>query len=670
MIDRGGYYGIDIGALPVDQYEYELTYQLPGEATPYYTGTGRFSVTGATTAGSVNVVGTVNASNQLILKGNVTALTGIEIIGGATLSATAQPNATYAVDLSSLPRGHYQYRIVRSTGTDSLVSEFDVTASTVAGPAVVQEIFGLTDPNNGFARRIEVANLPAGTASVILAYRRLGDTGPFISKTSTTIVGGNFAFNYDDVVNGIYEYQLTAKGVDGATLAISAGSSGNFTVKRGAQAIATQTGGTQSTLIPLTRLDHDIFGNVVQQTRYANGEATTDAFGNPVAVASAQDQHAYTYYDGFGHALQIVDGERNRSFYSYDAAGRVAKSWQLQTNADGVGRFVVKAFGYDGNGNQTSTTEVLSDGAVVQSRVVYDAFGNIVRKGTDDDWQEYYQYDNAGRLWRTNQGDGVDKVYLHNLQGRATAEIRSQGRDLSSNQDYPDAEAVAALTSDVVRTNTLYDALGRTVGQVQPSFVSGTTPGSDAATLTVENRLVTSHSTLSRWTYRAGEKWHLVQDEAIYVNLPSTMAWGNGQVTVTVDYTLSDGTKRSSTFSPATFDALTASTSWRIDVFEWFGWQPYVATLDWVRVTKVVDGKTVLLFDQAANATSTPNVVLVEKPANPNVQIGFRYRDAGSSSSPGPTYRPAPGLIADAYYGFNIGSLPVGAVRGRADLRP
>ena len=68
----------------------------------------------------------------------------------------------------------------------------------------------------------------------------------------------------------------------------------------------------------------------------------------------------------------------------------------------------------------------------------------IASKSANGTPTEYFDYDNAGHLWRTNQKDGVDKVYLYDVQGQATAEIRSLTANLKT--AYGDAASVEAAT--------------------------------------------------------------------------------------------------------------------------------------------------------------------------------------------------------------------------------
>jgi len=98
-------------------------------------------------------------------------------------------------------------------------------------------------------------------------------------------------------------------------------------------------------------------------------------------------------------------------------------------------------------------------------------FGEIAAKGSNDGWQEYFDYDNAGHLWRTNADDGVNKAYFYDLQGKLTAELKSADVDLRA---LASPDAIAALpNSQTTRTENRYDALGRLISQAQQAFTLG-----------------------------------------------------------------------------------------------------------------------------------------------------------------------------------------------------
>ena len=240
-----------------------------------------------------------------------------------------------------------------------------------------------------------------------------------------------------------------------------------------------------SVLIPLTIFRRDAYGNVVVKLDMANsaasaaeftGVSTTAAPGYTAGAADAvNDRRTLSRYDLMGHNTQVTDASNVSHFSSYNERGQVAKTWQSVVGNDAITRTLYQAFQYDKGGQLTHTftpapytsTQVPGAG-VTDTGLEYDAFGDIVVKGINGGRQERYDYDNAGLLWRTNNGDGNTKVMLHDLLGRGTATITSSGsgrddRDLS----LLTIDQVAGLTS-ARRTDTKLDLLGRVFTQYQP----------------------------------------------------------------------------------------------------------------------------------------------------------------------------------------------------------
>lgn len=595
--------------------------------------------------------------NRLILQGDTNGITGIAIDGIAgDFSATANGGGVLSVDVSALARGTYTYHLIRNGVIETVSRNFEVQSGSVPGPIVVQEIWGYKDDSGGFVRHLEVANLPAGTTALNIEYRRIGDTGPYLSKPATAgATAGVFYLSYVDIANGSYEYRLRdAAGV----LLSTAGSSGTFSVKRGAQSVAAQVGTTGGTSIPLTELDHDIFGNVVHQVRYANGTGSAGEYGYSAPAVSTQDQHTYTQYDGFGHAVRTIDGEGKTTYYSYNAAGAVAKQWQLQTNADGVGRYAGKFYDYDRLGHQTATTQVLDAGNLARTEVRYDAFGNIAAKGTNGGWREYYDYDNAGRLWRTNKDDGIAKAYLYNLQGRATAEIRSQGRDLGDRVAYASPQSVDALTTDIERTNTVYDVLGRATAQVQPTWTKESAAAAVAPSLVLQDTNVTSTFTSYQNVYGPFSYGLLyVTTNSINVSWPSLGRLGEGDVTVRIDYTRTDGSKLYLQRTYSSMDAMYGASMYWQDNVPNYGVPP-ISHLDHITVSKVVDGRSIKVFDQPASGGPVRNL-LWRKAAIANSVTTLRIRPTGSATD-WTTIIPSTLIDRRDFWAVDIGALATG----------
>lgn len=227
--------------------------------------------------------------------------------------------------------------------------------------------------------------------------------------------------------------------------------------------------GDTTLLTPLTRMRRDALGNLVEQIVYAQGASEVDETGFTV-TSSGDDRTARMLVDDMGNVIQTQDASGVNHFAAYNARGQLAREWQA---ADLFGytypAITFTIYSYDKLGRLRSTLEPrYVDGggygyASVGSYVLYNAFGEVINKND----QELFKYDQAGRMWRSNGDDGVYRIYLYNLAGQVTAEIRSQTLDLST---YTAASA-AALTSQRMRTETRHDLLGRVVERRSPDFL-------------------------------------------------------------------------------------------------------------------------------------------------------------------------------------------------------
>jgi YD repeat-containing protein len=564
-----------------------------------------------------NQYGTGIPPNRLILQGDTSNVTGIAIDGVAgTFAAIAIGGGYLAVDVSSLARGNYSYHIIRNAVTETIARSLEIKSGSVAGPTVVQEIYGYDDTSGNFVSRLEVANMPSTIFNFVFKFST-SDSGPFISKTVTaTSLAGIFTIFDQDMPNGTYRYRLE----DGyGNLLNVTGSTGVFTVKRGAQSVAVPNGTFQTPVTPLTTMSRDIFGNIVRQKRFANGALSAGVAGFDESASHTDDQLSYMQYDNFGHVLRSIDAEGKSSHYSYNAAGQVVKEWQLATNADGFGHYVIKQYNYDKLGQQINTIQGLQDGGLLRNEAQYDAFGSIVKKGTDGGWQEYFEYDVAGRLWRTNQEDGITKVYLYNLQGQATAVIKSQGRDLANSAIYHNATDVAVLTTDIERTNTLYDRLGRPVRQVQPSF----NPYIDemATTLVLANSFLNVGQPIDD-----GSGGFTLQLDWSSLNL-----WGAGDITVQLEYA---GTDASGVTTPFTaqqsfnaYDAMQGvSFTFTVDTAYTF------SGITAVTVSKQVNDQDVVLLTSSGSDAMASTLYWLA-PGVDGLRAALQYRPVGSSGA-------------------------------------
>ncbi|MBC5784230.1 LysM peptidoglycan-binding domain-containing protein [Ramlibacter sp. USB13] len=293
-------------------------------------------------------------------------------------------------------------------------------------------------------------------------------------------------------------------------------------------------------LTPLTTFLRDAYGNAVAVVEHARGTASATGERWEPPIADGADRWTISTFDSFGRATQVQDAAGSSTYFSYDAYGHVAKQWQGATGDDTVTRTAFQVHEYDPLGRLVKThtpasTSVWQAGVgvttvsqaqagLVTAAIEYNAFGEITRKGTQGGWQEYFDYDNAGRLWRTNTGDGVDRIQLYDLQGNVTSEIRSGGKgggdvDLRT---FANAEA-AANHPYTRRVDMQVDMLGRVTSKAEA--VRQETQGG----LSVQHQYTTATV-----LQRADGPY---SQNLIALTWNSLAALGSGDIRITLEYT-------------------------------------------------------------------------------------------------------------------------------------
>lgn len=498
------------------------------------------------------------------------------------------------------------------------------------------------------------------------------------------------------------QYRYDAVGNLTTTIAADGGTSYNYFDALG-RLVAT-TGPTRSStlsgaaLTPLNIYYRDAYGDAVMTVVRAQGAASANDSSYVDAGANAADQISTAAFDSHGKVIQLTDANGAQHYTSYDAAGRIAKEWQVVTGNDGASHTLFKAYQYDKLGRQThifdpASTSVISGGTVtevsqstaglVDTAMEYNAFGEMTRRGVGGGRQEYFDYDNAGHVWRTNSGDGVDKVSVYNLDGRVTAEIRSAGSggvnyDMKS---FGSADQVVAL-SDGRRTDLVYDALGRVVSR------SGPTRSETAGAVTVRS-MATYFST---HTPQIGydEDGKVVWNGSSSVSFSWSLAQlGSGDVRVEFDYTTASvppspvtggstdesGTDESG--NPLSGASMTGVARTRSQIFtneqagngvtiswaETNGTDGGIGHVDGVRVYKKdVNGNWQLVINQNPTLQTT-NQIEIGLPSDTATHVTLQVRPAGSPGDSG-WISPSGVNFGDAFR-FDTSGLAAGAYEYR-----
>ena len=216
------------------------------------------------------------------------------------------------------------------------------------------------------------------------------------------------------------------------------------------------------------------YDGLSRQTR-EQGPAFTDAQGNSVrstteqlynglsnviqrtnkGLTSSDDQITRYTYDPHGNIITETTALGGPTQYYYDLNGNITVKNERRSNPDGTAPAIDTVYTYDKLNQQTSTTNAKN----FTEHATYNAYGQITTKGLNSIDQEYYEYDQAGRLIKTNNEDGITKAYLYDANGNATAEIQSGTID--TDLQALDISAIAGLdptTNGIQRTESEYDA--------------------------------------------------------------------------------------------------------------------------------------------------------------------------------------------------------------------
>jgi YD repeat-containing protein len=244
---------------------------------------------------------------------------------------------------------------------------------------------------------------------------------------------------------------------------------------------------TGSSVRPATRFFRDAHGNVVKQVEYKS-DVTGTLVNNvlPTFNDNAEDRVTKMQYDLQGRVIHTEDAVLADRFASYGADGKLSKEWVTvhnlldpNTSVDDRHEALVTIYKYDAQGQviETKAPVSLDSGQVIRNtKTVYNAFGEIVTKGTVDaldtnGTQEFFDYDVTGRIWRTNSGDGVTRIVLYDLAGQATVEFRSQTVNLRS---FGSLAAFLTVyntdTTPFMRTETVYSAVGKAIERYTPTY--------------------------------------------------------------------------------------------------------------------------------------------------------------------------------------------------------
>jgi YD repeat-containing protein len=218
-------------------------------------------------------------------------------------------------------------------------------------------------------------------------------------------------------------------------------------------------------------------------------EYTYDGLGNVLTSIAGYGNAVYetttNTYGAGGRLLSTTDATGFTIGYGYDADGRTTYQGYTRVKSDGSSVQETMFTTYDALGEATSITKATWNGsqwiAAATTDSYYNAFGEVIASGTNTGGavakaQTFTDYDNAGRAWRTNSGDGVTKVYGYDGNGNQTIQVQSQGVTDLRNVSSLDG---ALSSSGITRIYSLYDARNELTDVKRP--VSTNLDGTDGS---------------------------------------------------------------------------------------------------------------------------------------------------------------------------------------------
>lgn len=411
---------------------------------------------------------------------------------------------------------------------------------------------------------------------------------------------------------------------------------------------------------PLREFGRDAAGNAVVTIERARGaiSAQLDAY---VSTPDPTDRVTLALFDTRGLRVQSADAAGASEYFSWDAAGRLAGQWQDLNDEDGVRSTRFAVFERDAAGREIraltpASTSVLRGGAdggrvervsqsaagVVERDSAYNAFGEKIATGIRGvaDGEQHFEYDNAGVLWRSNGADGVERIFLHDLSGQRSAELRSSGSggaDLDFHALSSAAQAVAIGLyngTDVRRTDFQRDLLGRITAQTLPARIEA------PAQVQLRSAFVLASITPAAVVFDESGNASLSGENRVDLSWTSLASLGRGEVQLVLDYWTEAGGESGLPELRTRTETRAAALA---DAGMQLRWQESgalpggITRIERVRVYKRdVQGAWQLLMERTPAAMGSEpqdSVLEVSKPADVSLHLSLQLRPAASAAS-------------------------------------
>jgi YD repeat-containing protein len=198
------------------------------------------------------------------------------------------------------------------------------------------------------------------------------------------------------------------------------------------------------------------------------------------SVENATRITAYVYTTG-GRLLSSIDAAGNTRAYYYDTAGqKIGESYYRSDSNAGQSHDGVE-YRYDAAGQLAYQGYAVLSDLWVQTgdttQIGYNTHGEVTQRFVNGVLQEQFDYDIAGKVWRSTADDGTWRYYVYDGSGNQTLSIESSGADLA-NQTIDQVLSTSsnggtvgvgdAYLNGITATITIYDKRNQAIGTRLP----------------------------------------------------------------------------------------------------------------------------------------------------------------------------------------------------------
>lgn len=214
---------------------------------------------------------------------------------------------------------------------------------------------------------------------------------------------------------------------------------------------------------PTTVVGYNALGQTALQVQKANANTATYDLAD-------QDLITRHHYDAAGLLRKTVDANGAAIDFHYDAQGNVVRKDEIRTQSDGAQHTIQSRFGYDALNREVSRID--AEGTTYQTH--YNSHGQVTEKIINGQQHEFFEYDQLGRLVKTNQQTGATRLYGYDQNGNMTLQVASAGADLSqlSLGQLRNLDLKSDIAEQLAVTVQRYDARNQLTDVIQPEMTT------------------------------------------------------------------------------------------------------------------------------------------------------------------------------------------------------